>query len=267
MIDLSYHAHCLNYYLLPTPTMHFIVPSKACRRNGVAKSNYVEEEISISGTSFTHKPQADCDLTFPIQPDMSSTKTYSSNSTTFAKVLSSGCKLHTALELGIPDHVTMILALRHPISLCQMDERGRYPIHVACAYGASSRFVALCLRSNPSSAVVKDVDDNTPLQLLCKGTWKGDWNLKVNPSAETDMIGILEMLYLKAPSSLLFSEDSCGIGPIETAINSNLDLKFIEALQGKIAHLSKTKALTAAHRKRVAAPRTSMKFPLAANEA
>jgi hypothetical protein len=52
----------------------------------------------------------------------------------------------------------------------------------------------------------------------------------------------IEILYLKAPASLLVSEDSSGLGLIETAINSNLDLKFIVALQGKIAHLSKTKA-------------------------
>lgn len=98
--------------------------------------------------------------------------------------------LHTALELGI--------------SLTQIDERGRYPIHVACAHGASSRFIALCIRSNPSSAGVKDIDDNTPLQLLCKGTWKGDWNLKLNPSAEQDIFDILEILYIKAPAHSYF---------------------------------------------------------------
>ena len=250
--------------------MKDVVLLKACRRNGMTKFNYAKDDTSISSTGLSHVPKEECDLKSPSHTPMSDdpTPTFTSESATFATLLSSGCMLHTAIELGLSDHVMMTLAKRFPIALTQIDEYGRYPIHVACAYGASSRFAALCVCSNPSSAVAKDIDNNTPLQLLCKCTWKGVWNRHFNPSAKKNMIDILEILYLKAPDTF-FSEDSNGLGPIEQAINSNLDLKFIAALQEKISHLSKTKAKMSAHRKSVATRResASMLFPHAAHEA
>lgn len=236
------------------------VPSKACRRNG-CHSDYAKEKITIPSNAVSHEPKADGGFASPSihTHNMSEITTFSSDS---------GCMLHTAIELGTPDNEMMMLAKRFPFVFTQVDEHGRYPVHVACAHGASSRFAALCVWSNPSSATAKDKNNNTPLQLLCKGTWNGVWDLKTNPSAEKNMIDILEILYRKAPVSLL-SEDSGGLGPIEHAINSNLDLKFIVSLNEKIAHLNRTKDQKYAHRKCIATRResASMKFPHAAHEA
>lgn len=250
--------------------MKDVVPLKAVRRNGMTKFNYAKDDISISSTGLSHVPKGECVLKSPFHTQMSDapTPTFTSESATFATLLSSGCILHTAIDLGLSEHTMMNMAKSFPIALTEIDEQGRYPIHVASAYGASSRVAALCVCSNPSSVVAKDVDNNTPLQLLCKGTWKGVWNLKFNPSAKNNMIDILEILYLKAPDTF-FSEDSNGLGPIEQAINSNLDIKFIVALQEKISYLSKTKAKMSAHRKSVATRResASILFPHAAHEA
>ncbi|KAL7548777.1 hypothetical protein ACHAWF_012039 [Thalassiosira exigua] len=146
-----------------------------------------------------------------------------------SKDFSTGCILHEAIATGIPDKIVVLLAQRCPAFVSQLDSNGRFPIHVACFLGSSSEFVSHCIDINPTSSIAEDIDGNTPIQLLCKGRWKGNWD-KSNPAADMNMVDILSMLYRDVPSSIL-QVDSCGMCPIEIAIRSNLGLKFIQILQ------------------------------------
>ena len=52
------------------------------------------------------------------------------------------------------------------------------------------------------------------------------------------MIVILQMLYLKAPSSIV-SVDNHGVGSIEYALDFNLGIKIIQDLQGMLGILTR----------------------------
>jgi len=117
---------------------------------------------------------------------------------TLAKEFSTGCILHRAIELGVPSGDLILLATRLPFFLTQVDGRGRYPLHVACAFGASSEFVAYCIEKYPPCADEKDSDGNSPIQLLCQGTWADTWNVKFNPAAKKSMARIHQMLQVSA---------------------------------------------------------------------
>ena len=108
-----------------------------------------------------------------------------------------------AIELGVPNQVLMLLATRLPFFLTQVDGQGRYPIHVACALGASSEFIAYCIEKYPSCAADRDSDGKSPLQLLCQGTWKDAWDVRSNPAAKTNMARIHRMLNSEASTSAI----------------------------------------------------------------
>lgn len=169
-----------------------------------------------------------------------------------SKEFSTGCILHEAISLGVPDNILILLAERFPMFLIQIDSNDRYPIHVACAFGTSSEFVSHCIDMNPSSAAAKDIEGKHPIHLLCQGTWRGFWDIKSNSAAEKNMAGILCMLYCNAPSSIA-SEDDHGVGSIEYAIESNLGIEFIRTLQRMVSHINKNEARRVARRKCMAA--------------
>ena len=165
-----------------------------------------------------------------------------------SKEFSSGCILHEAISLGVPERVLMLLADRFPIFLTQIDGNGRYPIHVACIFGVSLEFVSRYIDMNPSSAAAKDIEGKSPIHILCQGTWQGSWDINSNPAAEKNMIDILSKLYNKAPSSVV-CEDNYGVGSVEYAIDSNLGMEFILELQEKIGHFNENEVCKKAHRK------------------
>lgn len=173
---------------------------------------------------------------------------------TISREFSSGCILHEAIGRGLPERILMLLAGRFPIFLAQVDGNGRHPVHVACAFGAPSKFVSHCIDGNPSSAAARDIEGKAPVHHLCQGTWRGPWDLKTNPAAEKNMIDILAVLYSKAPSSVV-AEDHRGVGSVEYAIESDLGIKFIHHLQEKIGHFNENQARKATHRKCMAARR------------
>lgn len=127
------------------------------------------------------------------------------------------CILHEAIHAGVLDNVLMLLVKQYPIFLTQVDHNGRYPVHVACAFGSSSEFVSHCIDLAPKSAASKDIDGKTPIHLICQGTWRGCWDAKFNTAAEKNIKEILWVLDLRAPLSFL-SEYCQGVGCIEYTI-------------------------------------------------
>ena len=121
----------------------------------------------------------------------------------------------------------MRLANRFPFLLAQVDKKGRYPVHIACAFGSSSKFVSFCIYMNPTSAAAKDAGGKTPTHFLCQGTWMDCWDAASNPAVEKNMLDILWMLYLKAPSSVVF-EDNQGLGSIEYAMSPILESRLFK---------------------------------------
>ena len=162
---------------------------------------------------------------------------------------SSGSILHGAIKLGAPDDVLMLLVERFPKLLTQVDGGDRYPIHTACAFGASSAFVSRCINMYPSSTRAMDVEGKSPFHLLCQGTWQGAWDIASNPAAAKNMKEILWMLYREAPSTIV-SEDIDGVEPLEHAIDFNIGIGLIHLLQEMIGHFHEHEVRKMAHGKR-----------------
>mmetsp|Transcript_14721 Transcript_14721/g.30940 ORF Transcript_14721/g.30940 Transcript_14721/m.30940 type:complete len:208 (+) Transcript_14721:1-624(+) len=75
--------------------------------------------------------------------------------------------IHRAIRNGAPKSVLMLLARRFPDSLFQTDDRQRYPLHVACEYGASASFIFHCVHACPVSVCARDKDGRKPVKILC----------------------------------------------------------------------------------------------------
>ena len=86
--------------------------------------------------------------------------------TAFAKQFSTGFILHEAICRGAPTYLLQSMVHRFPSLLSQEDGDGRLPLHWMCALGSSPKFVARCIKMNPSSASATDIDGRTPLDTL-----------------------------------------------------------------------------------------------------
>ena len=243
------------------------ITSKAKRRNAFANYAYEYDASSpkqdlsykhpsyVSSTEFDWEVLDDYETTAklyygPLADTLRSKDAV--DSTVLALIsheFSSGSILHEAIKLGAPDDVLMLLVERFPKLLTQVDDGDRYPIHTACAFGASSAFVSRCINMYPSSTRAMDVEGKSPFHLLCQGTWQGAWDIASNPAAAKNMKEILWMLYREAPSTIV-SEDIDGVEPLEHAIDFNIGIGLIHLLQEMIGHFHEHEVRKMAHCKR-----------------
>lgn len=152
----------------------------------------------------------------------------------------SGCILHEAIAIGVPENVLMLLAERFPIFLTQVDNNGRYPVHEACVFGTSVEFVSHCINMNPASVGAKDDEGKTPIQLLCQCTWQGSWDIRFNTKALENMKSIFWLLYQKAPMSVA-AEGGNGLDTSEYAIRFNIGIELIRILHEIIRNCNDAK--------------------------
>eukprot|EP00985_Skeletonema_marinoi_P009367 scaffold4361_cov143-Skeletonema_marinoi.AAC.7 len=132
---------------------------------------------------------------------------------------------------------------------------GRFPVHIACAYGASSDFIYKCVSLYPLTAAAQDNDGRTPFHFLCKSYANScdDTSMSWDRNAiERRMTRILWILYRKAPSAIII-EDNHGVDVVEYALEADMSMTFIRLLQDMVARVHVHNAKKKANRKLIQA--------------
>ncbi|KAL7490229.1 hypothetical protein ACHAW6_016018 [Cyclotella cf. meneghiniana] len=160
--------------------------------------------------------------------------------------IQSGFILHDAIKLGAPDDVLMFISERFPETLRQENDDGQYPSHVACSFGSSPAFISRCINMCPQAVAAKDNEGKTPLHHLCQSYH--DSKRAARKSSKTMMQQTLRLLFRKAPASIV-AEDNRGIDAIEYALESNLDVNFVQTLQDLTSRLKENEARKASQRR------------------
>eukprot|EP00804_Cyclotella_cryptica_P031025 CCRYP_013591-RA/>CCRYP_013591-RA protein AED:0.00 eAED:0.00 QI:965/-1/0/1/-1/1/1/0/195 len=158
----------------------------------------------------------------------------------------SGFLLHEAIKLGAPDDVLMFISERFPETLRQENGDGQFPPHVACSSGSSPEFISHCINMCPQAVAAKDNSGKTPIHHLCQSYH--DSKRAVSSKTKRTMQQILWMLFRKAPASIV-AEDNDGIDAIEYALESNLDVNFIQILQDMTSRFKENEARKASQRR------------------
>jgi ankyrin repeat protein len=125
--------------------------------------------------------------------------------------------LNDTIIKGASDTTLLRIAEHFPGLLGHRGDHGRFPVHIACAYGASSDFIYKCVSLYPLTAAAQDNDGRTPFHFLCKSYANScddtsmSWDKN---SIERRMARIPWILYRKAPSAIII-EDNHGVDVVE----------------------------------------------------
>eukprot|EP00985_Skeletonema_marinoi_P006656 scaffold2891_cov168-Skeletonema_marinoi.AAC.1 len=164
--------------------------------------------------------------------------------------ISSNSLLNDTIIKGASDATLLRIAEHFPGLLGQRGDHGRFPVHIACAYGASSDFIYKCVSRYPLTAAAQDDDGRTPFHFLCKHSAKScDTSMSWDRNAiERRMTRILWILYRKAPSAIII-EDNHGVDVVEYALEADMSMTFIRLLQDMVARVHESNAKKKANRK------------------
>eukprot|EP00984_Skeletonema_dohrnii_P034599 scaffold33601_cov155-Skeletonema_dohrnii-CCMP3373.AAC.1 len=128
--------------------------------------------------------------------------------------ISSNSLLNDTIIKGASDATLLRIAEHFPGLLGHRGDHGRFLVHIACAYGASSDFIYKCVSMYPLTAAAQDDDGRTPFHFLCKSYAKScdDTSMAWDRNAiERRMTRILWILYRRAPRVLSLSRISMGL--------------------------------------------------------
>jgi hypothetical protein len=165
------------------------------------------------------------------------------------KQISSDTLLNDTIIKGASDTTLLQIAECYPGLLGLQGNHGRFPVHVACAYAASTDFISKCVSLHHQTAAAQDYDGKTPFYVLCQLYAKSCDSLSMSQDAiERRMTGIIWVLYRKAPTAIII-EDKHGVDVVEYALEAGLSLTFIRLLQGMVTRVHKSNAKKKAHRK------------------
>ena len=158
--------------------------------------------------------------------------------------------LNDTIIKGASDTTLLRIAEHFPGLLGHRGDHGRFPVHIACAYGASSDFIYKCVSLYPLTAAAQDNDGRTPFHFLCKSLAKScDTSMSWDRNAiERRTTRILWILYLKAPSAIII-EDNHGVDVVEYAFEADMSMTFIRLLQDMVARVHEHNAKKKANRK------------------
>eukprot|EP00984_Skeletonema_dohrnii_P034603 scaffold33601_cov155-Skeletonema_dohrnii-CCMP3373.AAC.5 len=157
--------------------------------------------------------------------------------------ISSNSLLNDTIIRGASDATLLRITEHFPGLLGHRGEHGRFPVHIACAYGASSDFIYKCVSLYPLTAAAHDDDGRTPFHFLCK-SYANSCNTSMSwdrNAIERRMTLILWILYRKAPSAIII-EDKHGVDVVEYALEANMSMTFIRLLQDMVARVHERNA-------------------------
>jgi hypothetical protein len=167
-----------------------------------------------------------------------------------AKELSPDTLLNDTIIKGSSDTTLLRIAEHSPGLLGHKGDNGRFPVHVACAYAASSDFISKCVSLYPHTAAAQDNDGKTPFHILCESYAKRYESSMICDcdAMERRMTSIIWVLYRKAPTAIIV-EDNHGVGAVEYALEAGFTITFIGLLQNMVARVHESNAKKKAHRK------------------
>ncbi|KAL7452229.1 hypothetical protein ACHAWC_003943 [Mediolabrus comicus] len=137
--------------------------------------------------------------------------------------------IHFICRFQAPLHIVLLFAEAYPKSLKSVDALGRFPVHIACAWGLSPDTIQFLIESYPLAASIQDLSGKCPIHHLCISFMKhyADTPCQL---VNASMMAIVKMLNVTAPKSFNL-EDNDGMNALELAIETNVDIKIIKAMQ------------------------------------
>jgi hypothetical protein len=142
---------------------------------------------------------------------------------------------HVLCRQHPPEDIVDSFANLFPPILQALDSNGRTPLHIAVAYGASSKVIRCLLKLYPHAASKQDAEGKTPLHLACEfcpldeicdpGFDDGDKEYCKGP-----FLSVIVALFAAAPRSINV-EDNEGCNPLELTIITGGELKVVKLIQ------------------------------------
>lgn len=184
------------------------------------------------------------------QSDLMTSDTEEDTSSSLMSYIPPETLLNDTIAKGASDATLLRIANCFPGLLGHRGDDGRYPVHAACTYAASSDLVYKCVSMYPHTAAAQDNDGRTPFHLLCKDYAKQcEVSTSLDKNAiERRMTYVLWILYRSAPQAIII-EDNEGVDAVEYALEADLSLPFIGILQHMVSKVHKQNAKVKAHRK------------------
>lgn len=137
--------------------------------------------------------------------------------------------VHFVCRFQAPTFIVRIVAQTYGESLQCTDALGRFPIHIACAWGASPETIEFLLDEYPIAASIQDNEGKAPIHHLCQSFILNYQDTSLMSGKES-MMSIVNMLKAAAPKSFNLEDDD-EMNAIEYAIESDTDIKVIKAIQ------------------------------------
>lgn len=137
--------------------------------------------------------------------------------------------VHFICRFQAPFHIVVLIDEAYPQSLTCFDAMGRYPLHIACAWGNSPETIKYLVDSYPDAARIQDSDGKCAIHHLCH-TFKRHFKDTSSSLFNDNMMDVVKTLHAAAPMS--FNEEDCdGKNAIEHAIENEFDIKVIKTMQ------------------------------------
>ena len=135
--------------------------------------------------------------------------------------------LHICCQFQAPFYVICAIYRLYPQAVDHADEHGRFPIHIACCFGAEFEVIEFLIQvSSEQTVAAQDRIGRTPLHLTCEHYhYKRDSQLECSQG-----VGVVKMLCGKAPN-IINIEDDDGRTAVEMAIEYVVPFKVVRALQ------------------------------------
>ena len=133
-------------------------------------------------------------------------------------------------KLNPPAKVVKALLKADPLAAYEADCEGKYPLHIACEYGASPVVIKELIQANSRAVKEKDMFGMLPIHIISK-----NYLIKISHHlpkkiAQNCMIEAMRLVLSKDPEIIL-EEDENEKCAIEYAIESGLSLEVIHTLQ------------------------------------
>mmetsp|Transcript_2904 Transcript_2904/g.4347 ORF Transcript_2904/g.4347 Transcript_2904/m.4347 type:complete len:284 (+) Transcript_2904:141-992(+) len=152
--------------------------------------------------------------------------------------ITSDLLVHFVCRFQAPISIVRIVAKTYPESLHCADALGRFPIHIASAWGASPATIQFLIDEHPVAASIQDNEGKAPIHHLCQSfvlnyqdasIMSQDTSLMSTPVTDS-MLSIVDMLKTAAPHSFNL-EDNDEMNAVEYALLSESDIKVVKIIQ------------------------------------
>ena len=137
--------------------------------------------------------------------------------------------VHFICRFQAPFRIVVLFEEAYPESLSCFDAMGRYPLHIACAWGNSPDTIKFLIDSYPDAAMVQDANGKCAIHHLCH-TFKRHYQDATHIHFNDSMMAIVKILHTAAPMSFNI-EDNDGKNAVEYAIESEVNIQIIRAMQ------------------------------------